>query len=315
MYIKPQLLIFRRFCGRFNEAAEQWTLFGIITLSHPHTLSQFVWIDSKSSQEETILQKGGWTLPCKEPEGWFLLLKQSYDSLGHYVAKSLCWKQWTVRSVTPASSGLPALHDGSVVQRAMPRPGCSNQQHLTTPRPPSHGECHRADTDRNPVCVCVCACKACVFECNGDAKSRSPAETGSPGRLLHWRNFLAVRCVSPQLTDGEEEEGKFERRFQDRFQAWCLDQEQVLIWATGAHSSHDRIALCSESTFSIITFSLLVHNQTLFLKIHIADPMHPKEKLAEEQTEVKSSCWLMCVCIQTIKLPVVGLYLLFVPEW
>lgn len=158
---------FQAFCGCFNKATKQWTLFG--SSCSPHTLSQFVWIDSKSSQEETIMQKGGWTLPCKEPLGWFLLLKQSYDSLSHYVAKSLCWKQWTVHSVTRASSGLPPLHDKSVIQCAMSQIGWSNQQHLTTLPPSTWGmlqSWRERKTGRHPVCVDVW----CVFvcECNGE---------------------------------------------------------------------------------------------------------------------------------------------------
>lgn len=143
-----------RICGCFNKATKQWTLFG--SSCSPHTLSQFVWIDSKSSQEETIMQKGGWSLPCKEPQGWFLHLKQSYDSLSHYVAKSLCWKQWTVHSATRASSGLPPLHDKSVIQYAMSQTGWSNQQHLTA-LPPCIWECYRTQRgkkeDRNCECM------------------------------------------------------------------------------------------------------------------------------------------------------------------
>lgn len=178
---------------------------GGIVLLHTHTLSQFVWIDIKSSKEETIMQKGRRSLPCKEPLGGFFHLKQSYDSYNNYVAMILCCKQWTVHSATLASSGLPPLSDKPAHNVSTWLKQWATHQH------PSFlymvGECYRTEREGSRKDRC-CVCVRCVFVC---VRVRDkPGETGSPGRLLHWRNFLLVRCVSAAK---ERRRGRKEGKF------------------------------------------------------------------------------------------------------
>lgn len=168
------------------------------------------------------MQKGGWTLPCKEPLGWFLALKQSYDSLSYYVAKSLCWKQWTVHAAARASSKLPPLHDKSVIQYAMPQTGCSNQQHLTTLPPCTWGMLQswgESKADRNWVC-CVCV-SVTETQRVGTGRNRKPRQAFTleefPACKMCITVFLQLRRGGERGGRTRKESCAFERHFKTGF--------------------------------------------------------------------------------------------------
>lgn len=84
--VKSQVLIWSCFVAMLTRQLNKGhSLDHLSPHTHTQTLPRFVWTDSENSQEEAMLQKGVWSLPCKEPLRWFFTFaNKTCDSLRHF---------------------------------------------------------------------------------------------------------------------------------------------------------------------------------------------------------------------------------------
>lgn len=302
MNIKTWLLIFKRFVAVLTRQLHSGH-----RLDHlaPHVVSICLDGQQKPSGEETIKQKE----PCKEPPGWYVGLKRSYDSLSHHVAKSLCWKQRTsnagqLRTSTPSwQSCHPICNVSDWLQQS------------ATPHRPSSsvmlqsGEESRGNANWARLymfSVCLCASVPEMQRTHWNRKSR---------QAFILRNFLPVRCVSLRFyREGKtEEDEKVLPVFQDWFLAEHSSQGLVMWLRASLRFCKTVLPSVPKQPFPSLKF---LANKSSYPQRNDSQFQYIQRELAKEKTEAKSSwlLWLLtCVCT---KYPVAfcGLYLLSVPK-